>query len=380
MSEPRTPWQANEALEPTLWSKQKVDPMSNTTLGATRPQALFSIASPSKDLPPQASDFIVSTALRFLSFACGASILSASCLSVIASAKLTSPDAFLVAALSAGVACASLAIPRARSGLAVAIIVALISGEAFNLLSSAERIITAREAAAATIGGANDRRAAAEARLRNAELARDRLAGEARTTVMQPGCGVQCRTLLQAQGDKLDSEVTISRVALEQVPAERSATPLADRLGVKPWVLDMTAAALLSVGANGLAAVLIAFGARPGLRCSPEHRDYRLTPAMAAVPARRDTPLAANGTRADDEPPQPPKGGLPIPVTPRTRGLLTLIEGHGGMITGSQRDLAHRAGLSKTALGRALADLSKAGIVEIAADRLTGTVVRLRAA
>ena len=69
-----------------------------------------------------------------------------------------------------------------------------------------------------------------------------------------------------------------------------------------------------------------------------------------------------------------------MPVSRRTRGLLSLIEGNGGTVAGSQRQLAQRAGLSKTALGRALADLAEAGLVEVAADRMSGTRITLRAA
>ena len=54
-------------------------------------------------------------------------------------------------------------------------------------------------------------------------------------------------------------EAAKAEVAANPLPA--SATPLADRLGWAPWVLDLVMAALLSIGANGLAGTLIAYGA-----------------------------------------------------------------------------------------------------------------------
>ena len=158
----------------------------------------------------------------------------------------------------------------------------------------------------------------------------------------------------------------------------RSATPLADRIGVKPWVLDLIAAALLSLGANGLAAVLMAFGSRPGPQRGVPVLGTPQTPATAAVPRCPSAPTAAD--HGYDHDPKPPKGGLPVPVSQRTRGLLSLIEGNGGTVAGSQRQLAQRAGLSKTALGRALSDLAEAGLVEVSSDRTSGTRVTLRAA
>ena len=58
-----------------------------------------------------------------------------------------------------------------------------------------------------------------------------------------------------------EQEVTNARAALDAMPKVGSGSPLADRLGVTGWEIDLTAAALASIAANGLAAVLIAFAA-----------------------------------------------------------------------------------------------------------------------
>ena len=160
----------------------------------------------------------------------------------------------------------SIVATRAPRGLAVTIIAALICGEAFNLLSTAERIIAVRETAASSIKGANDKHTAASARLARVEAAQTAQRGTAAKAVALPSCAKECRALLENQAAALIAEITEARSAVDAAPVERSTTPLADRLGWSPWALDLLAAALLSIGANGLAAVLIAFGARPGPR------------------------------------------------------------------------------------------------------------------
>ena len=91
------------------------------------------------------------------------------------------------------------------------------------------------------------------------------------------GCAINCRTLLQAQVDSALREVAAARAematateraaleladaraALAALKAPTSPTPLADRLGAAPWVIDLIAAALGSMAANGLGCGLIAF-------------------------------------------------------------------------------------------------------------------------
>lgn len=52
-----------------------------------------------------------------------------------------------------------------------------------------------------------------------------------------------------------------AKANLEAHPEPASGTALADRTGIAPWVLDLMFAIALSIGANGLAGALIAFGA-----------------------------------------------------------------------------------------------------------------------
>lgn len=353
--------------------------MTQTTTGAPRPQALFCALNPSNGLASQSSSATGSLALHALAVLCGVAILAAAT-NAATSGRLTGADAYLAWALAAGVGIGAIVVPRSRAGLAVAIIAGLVCGEAFNLLSTAERVIAAREVAASTVTGTNDRKAEAAARLQSAEAAMVAHRDSATKAVALPACAKECRALLQSQAAYLSAEIEAARLALSAAPAKRSATPLADRLGVASWALDLLAAALLSLGANGLAAVLIAWGASP---CGTLSIAAPSIPAFSADnPLDTVVPLAtlSGGTRGDDEPPQPPKGGISHPVSPRTRGLLTMIEGNGGTISGAQREIAERAGISKTALNRLLSELAANGVVTVSTDRTNGTRVSLRAA
>jgi hypothetical protein len=91
------------------------------------------------------------------------------------------------------------------------------------------------------------------------------------------GCRENCRQLLQAQADAAEREVAAarrelataqavskaeldaSRAALAAMKVPASATPLADRVGIAAWALDLLSAALGSVAANGLGCGLISF-------------------------------------------------------------------------------------------------------------------------
>ena len=64
-------------------------------------------------------------------------------------------------------------------------------------------------------------------------------------------------------------------MALDAIKPPPSATPLADRLGLPPWLLDLFQSALGSIAANGLAFLLIAFGA---------HRARPVVEIVAAMP------------------------------------------------------------------------------------------------
>ena len=68
------------------------------------------------------------------------------------------------------------------------------------------------------------------------------------------------RMQLQSSRESAMSELAAAREAVAALPAPASGTALADRLGIDAWIIDLAAAVLGSIGANGLAACLLAFG------------------------------------------------------------------------------------------------------------------------
>ena len=208
--------------------------------------------------------------------------------------------AVLTLAIAAGVGIGALCIGRAwsekRRALAMLIGVALLCGELFGLMATGERLVAAREAAQAPLRAASDAISKAADRVRQAEAAVQNVPatpprlkqaieakGRAETLVAEKaaerGCAVNCRQLLQAAVDDAQREVTAAREAAEVMRQRAEATlataradlaamnppasasPLADRLGVPAWALDLLTAALGSIAANGLGCCLLAFGA-----------------------------------------------------------------------------------------------------------------------
>jgi len=157
-------------------------------------------------------------------------------------------------------------------------------------------LIVGREVAQSSLRAAEQDRAKALERVRNAQNALDRLpttssrieaALAAKASADQAaidksaerGCRENCRALLQAQVDAaaaeieqaraelgkgrtaVESELTAARSAVAALSAPPSPTPLADRLGMPAWLLDLVHSALGSLAANGLACGLLVFGA-----------------------------------------------------------------------------------------------------------------------
>jgi hypothetical protein len=246
------------------------------------------------------------TALRAIAFVVGVALLAATAHATIAAGGgYEGAHAIVIMAVAAGVAISALVIGSAwadRRGLALWLIVAIIAGEAFGFLSTAERLIAGREAQqvplrtqAVAYEKAARRVADAATALSGAPVSSPRLeAAIAEKTAAdsaasdksaERGCAVNCRQLLQARVDAAEREISAARAeltaqadakgreleaahgALARLSPPASATPLADRIGVPAWLLDLIAAALGSMAANGLGCGLIAYaghGRRPG--------------------------------------------------------------------------------------------------------------------
>jgi len=361
--------------------------ISTRPAGGSKSLSVSSMNTARQPTDPTPKENLSSIAVRTLSVLTGGGIVAGLAYTSLSQMPPNDPASVLVVSLAAGVFVGSIVAPRAPLGMAMLIVFALLAGESFNLLSTAERIVTAREGAAAKVTGTNAAYQDAKDRLDAAIKAQLEYRTRAASSAALPGCLNRCAALLGEEAKTIEAEVVAARVAFENAPAKKSATPLADRLGLAPWVLDLVAAAMLSLGANGLAACLIAFGARPGSAERPRTlASNDVGQAQAVNPPNadaglshtvRDTTGLTVVTPPDDD---GPKGGVPVPVSDRTRGLLRLIEGNGGQLQGSQRALAEKVGVSKSVLNRALQELRDAGDIDLHTDKLAGTVIRLRTA
>jgi hypothetical protein len=222
-----------------------------------------------------------------------------------------------VAAMALGVVAGSIAIGTIASrGVAVIILLAMLSGEAYSFAGTAERIMAARAAQQAPLRDAAARHAAAVEALQAAKTAkptpasRERLeaAVRAQASAVEAvraqantmGCKANCAALLQGAVDtatrelgaardevaahdatetkRIVADVEAAQAELDRAPLPPSVSPFADKLGVEPSTLDLIMAALLSLGLNGMAAALIGTGAH-GLR-----KELAPTPPVASKP------------------------------------------------------------------------------------------------
>ena len=71
------------------------------------------------------------------------------------------------------------------------------------------------------------------------------------------------RAAVDAARELMQREIDGARTALANAPLPSSASPLADRLGVQPWELDLLGAGLRSFACTVLAGGLLAFAAHP---------------------------------------------------------------------------------------------------------------------
>lgn len=199
------------------------------------------------------------------------------------------PAADLVRALAVGVALGAIAIGLAwhhrHYVLAFAVALAMIAGEGYALLQTADQTIAQREAAQAKVRAQAAERTQAEARVKKAEAALSKANADSITTSAERHCRKECRTVLERTITDAGLELHAARAAMAAIPAVTvSPTALADRLGWAPWVVDLVAAALASLAGNGLGSALVAFGAHGSVR--PDRRPDR--PALQV--AGRDAP------------------------------------------------------------------------------------------
>jgi hypothetical protein len=211
------------------------------------------------------------------------------------------PASWLMLAVAAGVGVSAFVVGAAWNGgrrwLAAGLVLAVAVGEFFTLTATAERLVAGREASQAPLRADQDALVAAEKRVADARIAftKAKVATSRRLEKAEAakvaadkavvdksaerGCASNCRQLLDkaleaaaaevaaardeliAAARKSDTDLQAAQAALSSIKPPPSATPLADRLGLPPWMLDLFHLAMGSVAANGLAFLLIAFGA-----------------------------------------------------------------------------------------------------------------------
>lgn len=236
-----------------------------------------------------------------LATAVGIAILAATTnANVLQTGGWLTSHAVLVASLSAGVFAGARVVGMGAGKIGLVIIAALLAGELFNFSATAERIVVERENGAAPLKDALVKRNAAIDRLealqgseptsvRLTQAKTDKKAkDDAVTKEASDGCKTECKrkqgladvaqaelVAALAEAEQMhQAEIEAAKADIEANPLPASATPLADRLGWPAWALDLLMAGLLSVGANGLAGTLIAFGAHSGAHRDAEQTDF----------------------------------------------------------------------------------------------------------
>lgn len=236
--------------------------------------------------------------LRILAGIVGAGIIA--CVTnaaVSAIGGINTPTGPLLVALAfglvAGSMCAGFAWHNGRKAMAIALAVTLLTGETYALLNTGERELEARDAKQAPVRAAMATREklSREAqtpvivttdRLAAAQKALDEVNTDARVKIATASCVKLCKQELAEQREAASKEVEAARaelyamrkassekaeatkVALAALPSAAAVSPLAARLNVADWLLDLIRAALFSVSANGLGAFLLAFAAHRG--------------------------------------------------------------------------------------------------------------------
>jgi hypothetical protein len=312
---------------------------------------------------------------RGLATVTGATILAAATnANVMATGGYFTSHAALVIALSIGVFAGARVIGSGEAGkIAAVIIIALFSGELYNFSATGERIVVERENGAAPLKDALAKHNAALAKLHDLEggtIASARLTlattAEAKAKAAyekELREGGRCKSIcngLKAEADKASVEVAdaaqeaqklhaaaieAAKAEVEANPLPASATPLADRLGWAPWVLDLVMAGLLSVGANGLAGTLIAYGAHSTVSKSEivaQHNDNEQTDFSVSEFEAAKVRAMVSGSQPDPTPPKPRKrrksDQFPANVVDfRDHPVVKALKDNGGSVSSNQQ-------------------------------------------
>lgn len=292
---------------------------------------------------------------RLLSIGTGGAILAASASAVIAITGQSGSHATLTWSLAGGLFVGAIIVAAAwgerRKALAVALAAALVLGELGNIGLSIESIIIRREA-----DGKATRQAAGAHKHAAGELvkAEEALAAANRASVAKSAerdCRENCRKLLEAQIEIAKADLARARQLFTSNPAPSvSETALADRIGLPAWAVDVVLAVLLAIGANAVAALLVAYGAHgsPSAHSLPNPDTI---PPDELDEARRILVPPKNGS-----PNRSPNGSDPISAYILTEIAL-------GRAIPSQQGVAERFGVSRSTAHERFVALEAAGLI-----------------
>jgi hypothetical protein len=238
--------------------------------------------------------------------------------------QYTSAGALIIIGLAVGIAVGSVYSGKAwaarRIPAAIALALAVIICEGFSFGTTAERIVGDRDQAQIPFAENNARRADAKRildqaitdqsalsptsqRLTDALKAAATAEQASRDKASDKHCAANCAAILTAQMTAATIEVnkareelgakakaaadavTAARAAHDAIKATRSSTPLADKLRIQPWKLDLLMAALASLGLNGLAACLLAYGAHSTRGQSDDAAAHQSEPTSSTLTA-----------------------------------------------------------------------------------------------
>jgi hypothetical protein len=267
------------------------------------------------------------------------------------------------------------------------IIAALAAGETYNFFATAERTVVEREAGAAPLRDALTKHNAAVERLAVLEQAdpssaRLTIARQAKSDADQAvakeasdGCKSECHrkqgladqaqaelvtAVAEAQGMH-NTEVEAAKADAVANPVPPSATPLADRTGVPAWAIDLVMAALLSFGSNGLAGVLIAYGAGSDKEDSADEAQTQFDPENLHQLARFFRPDQDDGRGGSGNCPSPRPGPTGLS---KEQALADILDRLGqGMTIPSQDALASDWGRPKQTVSDWLKEWRRIGII-----------------
>lgn len=259
--------------------------------------------------------------LRIIAGIVGAGIIACVTYAALAAVGgIHTPTGPLLVALAFGLVAGSMSAGFAwhngRKALAVALALLLVTGETYALLNTGERELEAREAKQAPVRAAMVERERLEKavtttpRLEAALVELTKVREGARKTIAEASCVKLCKDTLDKQEAKAEREVKDARdeatanadavkTALAALPAVAAVSPLAARINVPDWVLDLIRAGLFSVSANGLGAFLLAFASHGGRKSVP---GVQSVPSVAPVSEPRALSFESEkGDRTDAE-------------------------------------------------------------------------------